>query len=192
MAATFEITTEGNTARITTPYNPAFVDRIKRLGGRWDSVHRVWAVSLDRIEETRAAMRAIYGRDDVEPADLQTVTVRTVKDSNDYELTVSLFGVSLARAKGRDSGGYPGDGVHFLEGFPKSGGSRNNPYCYIPAGAVFKIDEVPAAKLSDVPSWAEIISSCPASVDLDVLRQEREKLAARIAEIDAILTQANA
>lgn len=191
MAATFEITTEGNTARITTPYNPAFVDRIKRLGGRWDSVHRVWAVSLDRIEETRAAMRAIYGRDDVEPADLRIVTLRAVDEAREPK-EVTVFGRTIARAYSRDSGARPGDGAHFLEGFPKSGGSRAHWDCIIPEGCVIRVDDVPAALLEDLPRWAEIVSNIPAAVDVDALRQEREKLAARIADIDAILTQANA
>ena len=57
---------------------------------------------------------------------------------------------------------------------------------------VIRVDDVPAALLEDLPRWAEIVSNIPAAVDVDALRQEREKLAARIADIDAILTQANA
>ena len=49
------------------------------------------------------------------------------------------------------------------------------------------MDDVPAALLEDLPRWAEIVSNIPAAVDVDALRQERDRLAARIQEIDRIL-----
>ena len=173
-------------ASVFTPYNPDFVTRVKALGGRWDATHKAWTVSLDRVEEVRAAMRAIYGRDDVEPADLRIVTLRAVRQVNESR-EIRAFGRTLARAISRDSGGYPGDGSHFLEGFPKSGGSRNHWECIIPEGCVIRVDDVPAAQLEDLPAWAEIISNVPAAIDADALRQERDRLMARIQEIDQIL-----
>ena len=52
---------------------------------------------------------------------------------------------------------------------------------------LIRVDDVPAAQLEDLPAWAEIISNVPAAIDADALRQERDRLMARIQEIDQIL-----
>lgn len=182
----YRIEQTNNGASVYTPYNPDFVTRVKALGGRWDATHKAWTISLDRIEEVRVAMRAIYGRDDVEPADLRIVTLRAVDEAREPK-EVTAFGRTIARAYSRDSGARPGDGAHFLEGFPKSGGSRAHWDCIIPEGCVIRVDDVPAALLEDLPRWAEIVSNIPAAVDVDALRQERDRLMARIQEIDQIL-----
>ena len=37
-----KITVEEGRAAIESPYNPQFVSRIKKMGGKWDSIRKVW------------------------------------------------------------------------------------------------------------------------------------------------------
>ena len=56
------ITINSGTALIDVPYNTRFVERIKRLGGRWMPDQKKWAVDARNVEHVRAAMVACYGR----------------------------------------------------------------------------------------------------------------------------------
>lgn len=175
---------------IDTPYNPAFVQRIKAMGGRWDTMGRVWVTDERNAEAVRAAMREVYGRDDTPGADL--VSVRVIVSGTIYagRGPVVLFGRTIASATGRDSGARVGDGVAFTQGAPRSGGSMKNWATEVRPGAVILIHDVPRAAVEARLNWEdsygafEIIESAP---NRQALEEERARLQARLAEIEQIL-----
>lgn len=191
MAKDYDIAIADGKASIRTPYNIEFVQRVKLMGGKWDSSSRRWVVDERRVEAVRAAMTEVYGRSDLEPGEL--VKVRVTFDNGYHECCgpITLFGATIASASGRDSGARVGDRVVFLSGEPYSGGSAKNWLTVIRSGSQIEIYDVPAEYASkcigELPAsvHAEIIRD---DIDRDALRAERDRLLARIAEIDKLLT----
>ena len=58
----FKIIMDIDKIKVYSPYNPEFVRRIKHMKGKWRD--GCWEVRADLIEEVRALMVEIYGRDD--------------------------------------------------------------------------------------------------------------------------------
>lgn len=186
-----EIDPSTDTALIFSPYNMDFIKRVKLLGGKWDTEHKAWVVPDRSVEEARAAMVAVYGRDDREPSETVDVILRfPERYESDIHSSISLMGRTIARAHGRDSGASIGDGVMFLEGSPDSDGSLKNWYTVIKAGSV--------VKLLDVPKNLALSTQAPKKIEMEILektkseavaalKKERETLLARIAEIDRLL-----
>ena len=184
----FRIEISDGKAAVYTPYNAEFVKRVKLIGGRWDGAKKCWKVSEANIPDVRDAMRAIYGRDD-QPVS-ETVDVELVFEAEVYECRgpVTILGRTIAAAQGRDTGARPGDGVAFSAGAPLSGGSMRNWTTRVPAGCVVKLRELPKAVLdgAELPEGV-IMKVAGGSIDRDALQAERERLLARLAEIDALL-----
>jgi hypothetical protein len=105
----------------------------------------------------------------------------------------SLAGRSIARAFGRDSGAKTADGVIVLEGSFGSGGSVKNWTTRVSEGTVFRVLHVPRKKALELvanPEWWTTkieIESEKDKNDKSALLAERERLVARIAEIDRII-----
>ena len=189
----YEIKLVGDKAHIYTPYNPEFVRRVKLAGGHWSPTSKCWCVEADGVDSIRAIMREVYGRDDSVQTDLVTVRVTVSKELIEWHKSVVLMGRSVATATGRDSGARGGDGVYYLSGEPHSGGSVKNWTTVVPAGSVIEMHNVPRALVLDDPEGrytVEILDKAP--VNKIALTEEREKLLARIAEIDALLQAPNA
>jgi len=52
---------------VKAPYNKAFIDGAKRLGGMWNSLKKVWVFDLDNEEDVRDLIEeAFEGEDDYE------------------------------------------------------------------------------------------------------------------------------
>jgi len=183
---TYRITINNGVAAITTPYNPQFVAAVKKLGARWDAAGRVWTVDARLADDVRAAMRSVYGRDDGAEADLVTVIVTVHNTLRGHRESVVLFGRAIATAFGRDSGARIGEGVAFLDGEPESGGSATHWETIVRDGSRVKITDVPRALVRSTDDYTAEIVEAP-GVDREALTAERERLMARIAEIDAIL-----
>lgn len=184
----FRIEISDGKAAVYTPYNAEFVKRVKLTGGRWDGTKKCWKVPEVNVPDVREAMRAVYGRDDQPVA--ETVDVDLIFGDEVYELRgpVTILGRTIASAWGRDSGARPGDGVIFTAGSPKSGGSVKNWRTVVPEGCVVKLRELPKAILdgADLPEGVTM-QVAGGSVDRAALQAERERLLARLAEIDALL-----
>lgn len=184
----FEIIVENGKAKVFTPYNAEFVSRIKLLGGRWNPSEKCWSVAEFKIDDVRAAMRNIYGQDD-QPVS-ETVDVELTFSEEFYELCgpVTILGRTIATAWGRDSGARMGDDVMFLEGKPKSGGSVKNWHTVIPAGSIVKLPKLPktATVECDLP-YGVTMKILSQDIDRAALEEEKTKLLARLAEINALL-----
>lgn len=184
----FEVISKDGKARIYAPYNATFVSRVKLLGGRWIAADRCWSVSEDALEDVRAAMRDIYGRDDHPVSDTADVILRFERDVEGDKTAVTILGRTVARAFGRDSGAKVGEGVLFLEGEPKSAGSVKNWLTVVPSGCVVKLLRVPASMLEnpDLPRGVTL-EVAAARVDRAALEDEKARLLKRLAEVEELL-----
>jgi len=196
MCNTFAIATKGNTILITTPFNPRFVDHVKAAGARWNADEKAWTMDVRDLETAREIMRRIYGRDD-QPCELVSARVTFLDDIQHTCGPVVICGRIVASAKGRDTGARVGEGVCLEKGQITSGGSTKNWHTEVCKGAVLVIHDLPralaenraasdAAKIEDRGWKLEIIDAAPA-VDVAALTAERDRLIARLTEIDAAL-----
>lgn len=188
-----KVEVKGGRAYLATPYHSEFVRRIKECGGRWDAESRRWHIPEDALPIARTIMREIYGETDEAPA-TETVTLEATftRDAVGYGVPIELAGRVIARAWGRDSGARVGDDVAFTKGSPRSGGSVRNWETVIPAGCVVQIFRVPidlAERIvADPPEDVALrIIDTPKINDRGSLLAEKERLLARIAEIDHLL-----
>jgi len=182
----FKIIEANGKAQIVSPYNPEYVDKIKKMGGRWDSAAKVWTVDPRNVEVVRQAMREVYGQDD-RPADLVSVKVTMLSSKSEGRGPVVMLGRTIASAWGRDSGARIGEGVVFVEGGADSGGSVKNWETVVTKGSVIIIHDVPRALAEANPEGLTLEILAEETPNLAALQEERERLLARVAEIDAIL-----
>lgn len=183
-----------NAALVYTPYNANFVTRIKTVGGaKWDGTKKAWKVPANTVDEVRSIMREIYGETD-EPEAVEKVNVRLTFNESYWRTCrpITLLGKTVASAFGRDSGAKVGDGVTFVKGAPESGGSAKNWHTEIPEGSIVILHDVPKSLVSadNLPECVsfEIEASRPEAERNDLIA-ERERLLARIAEIDRLLAE---
>jgi len=186
-----KITETNGTIHIETPYYSPFVKQIKAAGAKWNATKKTWDTDARNIETVREILRKIYGRDD-RPTELVSIRVTTVRAWEEYLGPIEMFGRVIASAHNRDGGAKVGEGVCFEKKKPTSGGSMKNWQTIIPDGAVFVVHDVPKAlalKKYDGLT-VEIIESAP-KLDVPALTEEKQRLLTRIAEIDALLAQAD-
>ncbi len=181
---------ENGNISIVTPYNKEFVDRIKKLGGRWNASDKAWEIDGRSIEAVRKVMREVYGRDD-RPQELVDVRV-TIGKFSLYEDCgpVTLFGRIIASAFGRDSGAKVGEGVAILSGGIESGGSRKNWKTVVLPGSEIMIYDVPKLAVEERIDWDDRIGTFEVVEKEDphaALRAEKEALLSRLAEINRLL-----
>ena len=189
------ITRSGSDISVGSPFHPAFVNRAKELGGKWDSTAKVWTFDARDEDDVRALCRAVYGTDGSPDTKLVDLRITFKSGARAGQRAVYVCGREIARAWGRDSGAKLGEGVKLVEGRITSGGSSKNWATVVDAGSVFIVRDVPEAKARAEAEACntdefsiEILTSAPAAVDVSALQAEREKLVARMAEIDAILS----
>ncbi|HRR40482.1 MAG TPA: hypothetical protein P5244_04545 [Syntrophales bacterium] len=177
---------------VTSPYNADFVDRAKRLGGRWQSPS--WVFDIRDEQAVRNLCRTIYGTDGQSIPDV--VTIRATLDSSKraYQGPITLFGRVVARAFGRDSGARLGEGVILVSGRFFSGGSRMNWYTEVKDGTVVRIHDIPRAAAEKAiaagATWLTIEDDAPVTIDIEALMVERNRIMERLAEIDRLLAEA--
>lgn len=186
-----KITTLGNgKISVETPYNPEFVSRIKKAGGRWNAGNKTWETDERSTDAVRAIMRDVYGMDDM-PQELVMVRVNVgEKTISEYRGPVVIFGRTIASAYGRDSGAKVGTGVCFDAGGCDSGGSVKNWYSVIGANSVFTVYDVPRRAVEEKLGWSDTFGTfeiIEATDPLASLKAEKEALLKRLSEIDAML-----
>lgn len=184
----FAIKLTDGKAAIYTPYNKTFVEKIKLMGARWNASDRCWVIDEYSVPDARAAMREVYGRDDLPVSETVDVELTFERSVYGYKEPVTILGRTIASAYGRDSGARIGDGVMFLEGKPHSGGSVKNWETVVPEGCVVKLPKLPkmATEAADLPDGVTM-RILGEGIDRSALEEEKAKLLARIAVIDAIL-----
>ena len=174
-------------AHVYTPYNRDFVKNIKQIGGaHWTG--SAWSIPEDCIEDARAIMQRVYGETDIAEAEKVTVEVTALDEIREERASVSIFGKDLARAYGRDSGAKVGDDASLISGDIDSGGSARYWDTVVSKGSIFKLRNVVKSKLDeyDKSLWdVKVIEEN--KPNKESLNAEREKLLARVNEIDKLL-----
>jgi hypothetical protein len=178
--------------RVASPYSPDLPARARAISGRWDAAARVWAFPLAAEPQVRDLYLDVYGQWDDAPLDLVTIHCTSIEGASTLTESLTLGGRVIARAQGRDSGARTAEGVVVLAGGFTSGGSVKNWRTICRAGTEFRVLGVPLPKaqaLVEDPEWCDavIIEAAAPTVDLNALRAERDRLTARITEIDALL-----
>ena len=124
-------------------YFGRFVTKCRNFRGTFKDGAWYFDDSLtELVKETMVSIFGVDGTTEVERCTLM------VKDMTDYEQggPVTVFGRTVAKAFGRDSGAKLGDDIVFISGRYESGGSTKNWRTMI-ANATFMIKNFPVARV---------------------------------------------
>lgn len=178
-------------AKVFTPYNKEFIAKIKTIGGaRWNSIEKCWTVPETEIDLVRSFMLDVYGETD-QVIDTEYVTVKVTFNSEEEARCegIVLFGKCIAKAFGRDTGAKVSDDVTLLTGSVTSGGSARNWKTIVKEGTVVKVRNVPKSALAIETQYDVTVEEIEDAQEVDKLAliAEKEKLLARLAEIEKLL-----
>lgn len=188
-----KIEVDGDKAALYTPYNDEFVSKVKNIGGKWNGLKKAWVIDKEAVDVAREIMLDVYGYNDV-TANVTVNLMLTVGEGglSEDRRSVVLFGKTLSRAYGRDTGGHAGDDVYYLSGGPSSGGSAKNWESTVKAGSRIKLAQV------NQQVYERELPNVPDNVTVEILkqnnpkaalRQEKERLLARLDEINRLLEE---
>ena len=177
-----KIKVENEKAYVYTPFNKNFAKKMRAMNGTWNG--SAWVVNTMFVSAVREIMRNVYGYDDTD-TDIQTVTLRIVflENQSAYHDGIRMFGKTIATAYSRDSGARLGANVALIKGSICSGGSVKNWNTEIDRDTVINLYNVPVEIKIEVVEDEET-----GGADTDRLREEKERLLKRIAEIDELLS----
>lgn len=184
------VTIKDGKAYISTPYSREFVAKIKRIGGaKWDADSKRWAIPADELDIARRYMLEVYGETDLPDEEGKiTVDVKFLDTEDEICEGITLFGRTIVQAWGRDTGAKVCDDVTLIDGSVRSGGSRANWRTIIDEGTVLRIKNLTRAALQLETEYdIEVKEVTPEGADKEALMAEKEKLLARLAEIEALL-----
>lgn len=184
-----EIRNENGKLYVTTPYNSKYVYGAKKLGGKWKPALKVWAFDSRDDDKVRALLLEVYGSDGTVSGDLVTARFRTDDKWYGYCKSLSIGGRTIARAYGRDSGAQLGEGVILLKGKIGSGGSVKNWETQMAMNSEFEVKDIPRDHLDVLPMVVELIRIIENGIDIQALQAEKERLLARLNEIEMILNE---
>lgn len=192
----FDVVVSDGMAAIYAPYNPDFVEQMKKLGGVWNAKQERWQLSEGAVDAAREAMIACYGRCDYKPSETVTAVVE-IKNAvtSDYKDSFRLFNRVIATARGNSGKATIGVGAALIDGkAPYGDGTKSNWYVTVPDGCVIEVYNLPkdyaaqeVEKLNEDGSYNAYIKDGSSKIYRDALIRERERLTKRIAEIDVML-----
>jgi hypothetical protein len=191
MNTTPVITVDGARLTVKSEYNTTFVDAAKSLGGKWSAPY--WVFDARDEQRVRNLCREIYGSDGL-TADLVTLRIEWRREASADKAPVVVNGRVIARAFGRDSGAKQGDGVAVLAGGFGSGGSVKNWCTTVRGGTIVLVRDFPRAAAEKLiaeqgenDSRFYGIEPEEAPIDRGALAAERDRLLARVDEINSLL-----
>lgn len=194
--ASVSVTSNGTTVTLASPYSENLPPRARALGGKFDRAEKVWTFDARDEQRVRDLAREIYGTDGSD-ADEPGVTIRVnvLGVAGKYGAaarTLTLVGHELAYRPARDEDVRLGRGVVVIKGgFTASGGSMKYPALDDLSGIVIEVRDLSRGTaeraLAEYPEHVSLIGE---GLDREALRAERARLAARLAEIDALLSEA--
>jgi excisionase family DNA binding protein len=186
-----KVTTEGSKTTLASPYHPDLPADARKLGGRFDRATKHWEFDSRDEQRVRDLARQYYGTDGTEPdGDLVTVRVKLADyEGNKWDNTARFAGREIARRPGRDSEVRFASNVVLISGhLHPGGGSTQYPQINAGGDVVVEVRDLPRAALEmENADKYEIVGE--QGPDVDALLAERERLLARLAEIDAQLPE---
>jgi len=173
-----------------TPYDKAFVARAKTLKGKWDPAKKAWHFDPRDEDRVRELCVSIFGTagDPGDAADVVTVRIKAAdhESPDRRENHITFAGRRVAWRPVRDEPVRLAPNVVVIEGaFPTSGGSQQYPRVCAGDDVILEVRDIPRVTLKlEGEGRYEIAGE---TIDVEALREERERLVARIAEIDVLL-----
>ena len=181
--------------RVHCPFNYGFVHGAKKLAGKWQGADKLWAFDA-RVEAlVRALCIQWFGTDGNAIPDLVDVRLTYPTGKRCLQGPATAFGRVVGRASGRDTGARLGEGIVLVQGRVGSSGSWKNWETCIGPETVILMHDVPRSLVkSGSPDKAEveIVPKEAHSHDVTQLKSERDRLVARVAEIDELVIAASA
>ncbi len=189
MSITIENT--GSEVIVKAEYNSIFVQKAKAYRGKWQAPH--WVFDVRDEQRIRDLCKDVYGSDGVTS---ETVTLRIEWRRATY-VNCGAFFVHGRKIAGVREGIPParlGHGIILLEGGFDSGGSRKNWETTVEAGTVVLVRDFPAGRAKElIEEQTEedtrfySIEDEATTITRDDLIAERDKLMARLEEVNALL-----
>jgi hypothetical protein len=180
-----KVTKENSLLKVNAPYNADFVARAHQMGGEWAAPY--WQFDARDEQIVKTTLMEIY-KTDGSLEEIVSVRLTLEEYRQAVRAGLSVCGIPIARAYGRDSGTKIEKGI-VLEagGFQSAGSTRYWTTQVKEGGATVVIRDIPLSVAQAIVEQenAEIIRE--AEIDKEALRKEREALVARLAEIDKIL-----
>lgn len=194
-APKIDIQVQDGLVQVRTPMNTYFVQRAKKLAGRWDPRSVAWLFDARIEDKVRALCVECHGNDGITFRELVDIRITYLTGVEACKSPITVFGRIIGSAKARYSGATLGNGVVLEEGNIKSSGSHSNWTTAVASGTVVLLLDVPKALvLAGGPKFVEvniIERSQPNSADqAAALAGERDRLLARVTQIDELLAQA--
>lgn len=192
MAQTIAVTLTALNVLIKSPYNSVFVEDARKLGGKFNRDSNSWAFDVRDEQRVRDLCFRVYGNDGVRK-DQVTLRIEWIQDTRSSVGPVHALGRTIARASGRDSGAKLGDDVVILAGGFTSGGSMKNWTTEVSTGTIVLVRDFPRVAAEELvakekSSYRKYSIEPEAPVmDREALKEERQKLQARIIAINALL-----
>lgn len=180
-------TLTATTIQVESPYNREFVSQAKLIGGRWSAPF--WVFDIRDADRVRDVLMDIYGEDG-SVQDRVTIRMTLTSEHDKRGGPIVVHGREIASATGRDSGARLGRGIVLIEGKFDGGGSVKNWSTIVRTDATVLVRDVPRAAadrmLADPELNASIEPEAPV-INRVELESERDRLIARLAEIDQLL-----
>jgi len=175
--------TEDGTIRIVSPYNSNFIKAAKMIQGKWNANEKSWDFPTANEEQLDKILLEHYGE-----CGKCEATVNVIIDL--YEAGTEINGLIIASRRSRDCAVTLNKNAVLLSGgFPESGGSARYPRC-----CPLKDTKV---RITVSKEWyennkdnedIELVANSE-TIDKSKLIEEKERLLARIAEIDKLLSE---
>lgn len=182
--------------KVTTPYNADFVAKCRNFRGKWKKEENAWYFDDSIIEHVRKAMIDFFGTTGEKPYNNCILEVCNFTHSA-MTAPVILFGRTIAKAFGRDSGARLGDDIVLIDGDIDSGGSAKNWSTNI-INATFRINNFPEPSL-DLPEvkkaidegWVKVIKDDKNKRSEKEIRADIADLLAKVDELQKELEELN-
>lgn len=176
---------ENNTIKVQSDYNKDFIARARMLQGKWKAPY--WCFPEENKDELRELLLDVYGEcDTLAEESTAYVTLEVSLDELSDGESIRLDTMTLCRRQHRDYDVRLSDNVMLIKGgFPFSGGSMKNPRCCPQDGTVLRVKNVPMKIYERVREHEGV--TLVGDIDRAKLVEERERLMARLAELDELL-----
>lgn len=173
---------------VSSPFNPDFVKGAKRLGGKWSGDTKAWLFDVRDRGRVEDLLATCYGYSVAASGELATVRI-VLDEDNAGDKEVYFAGRSICSRRYRDVPVKTADNVVVIDGeFPASAGSMRYPAVIRGSRTVtIEVRDVPVEALAAEKELRFERIDADTQAQREALIAERERLIARLAEIDEAL-----
>ena len=173
---------------VSSPFNPDFVKGAKRLGGKWSGDTKAWLFDVRDRGRVEDLLATCYGYSAAASGELATVRI-VLDEDNAGDKEVYFAGRSICSRRYRDAPVKTADNVVVIDGeFPASAGSMRYPAVIRGSRTVtIEVRDVPVEALAAEKELRFERIDADTQAQREALIAERERLIARLAEIDEAL-----